>query len=158
MSLKPNDGESAAEFLARVESARDARRAVVKAAHDMQRAIDLAAIDEIEAELGDSAVALLELPFVEGMPCLLAVRCPSKMEVKRYRETNKIKKGEVDAKLAVDSAEQLGRVCLVYPKKEADGSCPAYDAILEVRPSVASQLGLEALKIGQGRAVEDAKS
>lgn len=138
--------------LEKVQQRRAARKAKVKEESDLQKALDLDAIDELEIAHGDGNVAVVEIPYESGLPCLLAARAPKPIEIKRYRETNRIKDSQVDQKKATASAEALATQCLIYPDKDT------YAKIREVRPAAAAALGLAALKLSGAQALADGKS
>lgn len=137
--------------LEEIEARREARKAALREAQEEQRAADLEAVDALEVEHGDSNITLLDLPFTPGMPTLVAGRAPTTLEIKRYRDRVKPRK---DGKPGdpVAAAEEIASVCRVYP--DAD----TYAQVLEARPGVHIQLGLEVMKLATGRAQEDAKS
>lgn len=139
-----------ADSLELIEERRAARKAAVKEQYAEQRAVDLEAIDAIEAELGDSNVAVIDVPFTPGLPTCLAVRCPSTPEVKRYQSRIKgaAQNKEVDA---IAAAEEIGLSCLRYPDKEKRA------AVIAARPGVVVTCGNEALKLAQGRAASEGK-
>jgi hypothetical protein len=132
----------------------EARRAERKAALDVQRkaqrVIDLAALDALEVEHGDSNVATVDVPYSPGLPTLAAVRCPKPPEVKRYRSRVKPdSKGRPGDPVA--AAEELAAVCVVYPDPDA------YAALCEARPGIHVQLGVAAIQLAAGRADDAGK-
>ena len=130
-----------------IEARRAARKAELAKQRQVQLAIDLEAIDAIEVELGDSAVAILDVPYSPGLPAVLAVRCPRSSELKRYQHRLKGKDPDTAA-----AAEEIGAVCIVYP--------PAGElrtALLDARPGLTVQAGTSALGLATGKARDEGK-
>jgi hypothetical protein len=136
--------------LAEVEAKRAERRAKADAARDEQKAKDLEAIMLLEDKHGESNIATVEIGHTPGLPVVLAVRCPSPVEVKRYRDTVKPKRDGTPGD-PLKAAQELAAVCLVYPDAEV------YKAVLEARPGTDSPLGVEAIKLSTGRAEAEGK-
>lgn len=134
-----------------IEKRRAERKARLEDQRKQQLAIDLEAIDALEERLGDSNVAVIELPFTPGMPALAAVRCPTKHEIKRYQD--EIRPRNVEGKLgnASEAMQLLGRVCLAYPESEALAK------LLDARPGLPTQAGTEAMTLSKGRAEAEGK-
>jgi len=130
--------------LALAEAARQKRKAGLTRAANKQKAIDTIAIDEIEAELGDASIKAADLPgHKPGLVTKIAVRCPTRAEIKRYRDMTKPdKKGRpADGSIA---NEALGAVCRVYPRDDEgkEGESAAFDAVCEAFPGVLGQCGM----------------
>lgn len=142
--------ESSTSRLAQIEAKRAARKAQIDDARNEQRATDLEAIDAIEAERGDSNVVMLEVPYSPGMVTLVAARCPSEAEVKRYRAMVKPDR-QGRAGDAVAAAELLASVTRVYPDEDA------YAVVRAARPAIHAQLGAMALTLAIGKAEEEGK-
>jgi hypothetical protein len=126
------------------EAKRAARKASLQAAADAQKAIDTEAIDEIEAELGDASIKAADLPgHKPGLVTKVAVRCPTKAEITRYRAMTKPDKKGRAADGAVAN-EALGAVCRVYPVDDPgkEGESSAFDAVCEAFPGVLAQCGM----------------
>lgn len=136
--------------LEQIEAKREARKAQAETDRKAQLAIDLEAIDALECEYGDSNVATIEVTYLPGLPVLVACRTPKSPEIKRYRDRVK-DKGNGKAGDQVAAAIELAAVCRIYPPKEA------YDLILEARPGIDTQLGVEALKLASGKASSEGK-
>jgi hypothetical protein len=134
--------------IAAVEDKRAARKAALAEAREAQRALDLAEIDALEITHGDSNIAVIELPYVDGLPTCAAVRTPKKPEVKRYQD--RIKR---DKSATAEAAEEVGKCTLVYP------SDPEVQArLLDTRPGLPVQLGVTALNLSTGKDAESGKS
>lgn len=119
-----------------VEERRAARKAKVEADRAAMYARDLEAVDAIEVELGDVNVATLE---VSGGPvALVAVRCPTAAEVKRFQ--SRMKGDKPDAAAAV---EEIGRSCAAYPARGTD----QLESLIGMRPGLLVLMGAEALKL-----------
>jgi hypothetical protein len=129
--------------LEKIEAKRAARKAALKQAEETQKAKDLEAVFNLECQLGDSNVGVMHVPYVEGLPTLIAVRAPRPVELKRFRQTvaPKDPKQAVDA---ADAAEALAHVCREYPEPEV------YQSMLAARPGLGAQLGALAIKLGTG--------
>jgi hypothetical protein len=128
--------------LEEAEKKRAARKASAQKAANAQRAIDTLAIDEIEAELGDASIKAADLPHKVGLVTKIAVRCPTKAEIKRYRDMIKPdRKGrEGDGAKA---NETLGATCRVYPPNDPGSEdSAAFDAVCEAFPGVLGQCGM----------------
>lgn len=138
--------ETSMDPIEAIEAKRAARKERLEAERKAQYAKDLEAVDALEEQLGDSNVAMIELPYTPGMPALAAVRCPTSHELKRYQDM--IRPRNVDGKLgnATEAMNQLGRSCLVFPEGDA------LAALLEARPGLPTQAGTEALGLAKGRA------
>jgi len=133
-----------------MEARRAARKAAAQAARDAQRAIDLAAINDLEIEHGDSNVATLEIPHTDGLPTMLAVKCPPPAYVKRYRDECRARKDGTPGD-AIAAAEKLADAMLIYPDAET------YARVLEARAGVRVQLGVLAIGLAAGRAESEGK-
>jgi hypothetical protein len=136
--------------LEQIEAKREARKAQAETDRKAQLAIDLEAIDALECEYGDSNVAMVEVTYLPGLPVLVACRTPKGPEIKRYRDRVK-DKGNGKSGDPIAAAIELAAVCRVYPPKEA------YDLILEARPGIDTQIGVEALKLASGKAASEGK-
>ncbi len=137
------------DALDQIEASRAKRKAALAVAQRDQRVHDLKAVDELELRLGDSNVALLEVPFTPGLPTLAAVRCPTSTEIKRYQD--RIKPRKDGSTEAIKAAEELAGTCLVYPEAEV------YAKLLEARPAIHVQLGAAAVQLAVGRAENEKK-
>lgn len=138
------------EKLAEIERRRAERKAKLDAERDEQRAIDLEALEALEAEHGESNVVTLDVPFSPGLPTMVAARCPKPAEVKRYRATVKPdSKGRPGDTVA--AAEQLAAVARIYPADDL------YAQLCEARPGVHAQLGATALGLAVGKASDEGK-
>ncbi len=126
------------------EAKRATRKAEVQKLHDARLALDLEAINELEITHGDSNVAVIRLPYTEGLPAAVACRCPKPAEVKRFRHqiTPKHPKDQPDT---IAAAEMLAGACLIYPDRET------YDRLCLARPGLAGQLSGEAMKLATGK-------
>jgi hypothetical protein len=133
--------------LQKAEAKRAARKVELKALYDAQRAIDIEALFEIETELGEANVSYVDVPHTPGMVTLSAVRCPAKLEFKRYQD--RIKNNPKDTS---GPAEELGSTCLVYPKGDAR------DALLAARPGLLVEQGVLAMTLSTGRIADEGKA
>jgi hypothetical protein len=129
---------------------REARKAKLAADAAAQEELDLEAIDALEIQLGDSNVATVKVAYTPGMPVVMAVRCPTPVEIKRFRDTVKPRK---DGKIgdAVAAAEALADVCRVYPSDEL------YAAVCEARAGAKVAMGSAAVNLASGAATDAGK-
>lgn len=133
-----------------IEARRAERKAERQAQADEQYCDDLEAIDSIDAATGDSNVAIVRVPYTVGQPVLIAARCPTPVELKRYRDMVKPRKdGSIPD--AVAAAELVADVARIYPEPDV------YKEICKARPGVAAQLGLAALNLAVGQEAEAGK-
>jgi hypothetical protein len=132
------------------QAKRAERKAAMKRAEDFAKAADLEAISDLEEQYGDSSVAVIHVPFTPGLVTACAVRCPTPVELKRYRSriTPKDQKHVPDYTTA---AEELAETCLVYPEREA------FAKVCEARPGLKVQLGVLASDLGVGKAEREGK-
>lgn len=138
-----------------VEAKRAARKAAAEACREVQLASDLDAIDSIEAERGDSNVAVIRLPYTRDLPAAVAVRVPSLAEMKRYRDRVRPSKDGRNRDVQPDQvqpAEEIGATCRVYPTDET-----VFRALCEARPGLLVQMGVRALELGSGREESEGK-
>lgn len=132
----------------------ETRRADRVKANDAKRAeqhlADLGAIEELEIELGEGAVAIVEIPeYTPGCVTMVAARAPNTAEVKRYRFMAADKPGKRNDVVpgdAVGAAEQLADTCLKYPDPEA------FEKVCLARPGLKAQLGTFAVQLVLGKA------
>lgn len=129
------------------EAKRAARKAAVEERHKAQRAIDLEAVMVLEDDLGDSNVAVLEVPFTLGLPCLVAAKTPSAAVVKRYQDRVRGKRDGSPPDFTVATIE-VGESCLVYPAKDS----PEREALLKSRPALLVAVGKAALDLATAQA------
>ena len=137
-----NEEKKEIDPLAAAEAKRAARKAAAQKAADAQKAVDTDAIDEIEAELGDASIKAADLPHKAGLVTKIAVRCPTRAEIKRYRDMTKPSKNGREADGA-RANEALGATCRVYPPNDpgAEDSA-AFEAVCEAFPGVLGQCGM----------------
>ena len=140
------------ERRAALEQRRAARNTEHELGRQMQELEDLESIFELETEHGVSRIAKVRIPYTPGSPCVLAVRCPSPGEMKRYRDMSiATRKGQVDPKASAAAAESLATACLVYPSEEV------YGKIREDRPGVHVMMGVAAAQLALGEIEEEGK-
>lgn len=133
-----------------VRARRAEREAEETRLRDAQLAVDLTAIDELEATHGASNVKVIVLPYTKGLPAAAAVRTPKPAEVKRYRDRVKPDRKGNPPDYAEHGAE-LAAVCLLYPDKET------YAKLCEARSGLPVQLGTAALELATGAESEAGK-
>jgi hypothetical protein len=142
----------ATDRIAEIEARRNARKAALLAQEDEQRATDIEALDKAEVEHGDSNVCHMDVPYTPGMPTMVIARCPSPVHVKRYQDRVKPKaNGRASPDAPMDAARELTAMVLVYPSKEV------FAELVEQRPSLDLQLGVEALGLAQASRADEGK-
>jgi hypothetical protein len=134
-----------------IEEKREAHKRAVQEKYDAQRAIDLEAVFELECQHGDSNVSTIDIPHTDGLPTLVAVKCPKPEYIKRYRDTVKPKRDGSPGGDAVEAAETIASVCVVYPDPAT------YESVRAARGGVHVQAGLAALKLASGKAADEGK-
>jgi hypothetical protein len=141
---------TSAEKIIEIEKRRADRKKASDDKRDVQRVIDLEAIEELEIELGEGSVAVVDIPeFTPGCVTLVAARSPNTAEVKRYRFMASDKPGKRNDVIpgdAVGAAEQLAETCLKYPDAEA------FEKVCSERPGLKAQLGTFAVQLVLGKA------
>jgi len=111
-----------------------------------QELADLEEIEKLRAELGRSNVALVEVPFTPGLPVLVAARCATPAEVKKFQDRLREEKPDHAA-----AAKEVGALCRKYPDAEA------WAKLIAARPIVAVQVGTAALNLASGKLREAGK-
>lgn len=147
--------ETPQEKIERIQAQRKAIRDALDVQRVEQEAADLEAIADLEVEHGPSNVAVLRINYAPGLPSLVAVRIPSKAEMKRYRDTIKpgtgrggqLKVGDFDL-----AYSQIGGACIVYPP-----AGELRDALLDQRSAVKVEAGHAAVKLGESRDADEGK-
>jgi len=134
-----------------IEARRAARKAELQEKRDAQYVIDLQRLDELEIEHGDSNIGRVDMTHYDpGLPTMVLCRTPTEMEMKRYTDRLKERKGKKGD--ASEAARELAVTCRVYP--EAD----AFKEMEGARPGIRVQLGVQAAELAVGRSVDDAKN
>lgn len=111
--------------VADIEARRAARRAALEQAREKQLEIDLAALDAAEEEHGcDRVVRIDATAWQDGLATLAVFRMPTAPEMRRFQDQTKTQPNGKPGN-AVAAGEQLARVCLLYPTREA------YEAMCE---------------------------
>jgi hypothetical protein len=133
--------------LEEIEARRAERKARLEEERNAQRALDLEAIDALEVEHGDNSVAVIDVPYTQGLPTCAAVRCPKPSELKRYQARLKEQKPDT-----AKAAEEIGAVAQIYPPVGDDR-----DGLHAARPGLLVQLGVAALGLSTGKAQSEGK-
>lgn len=116
------------------------RDAEIDEARAEQMLVDLEAIEALKTELGHSNVATEEIPFTPGLPVLVAVRCPTPLEIKRFQ--GRMKKGpDGEDPDSIAAGQEMGAACRKYPDDET------WAKVLKARPGVVVALGVAALRL-----------
>lgn len=132
-----------------IREKREARKEKLRADFDEQRAIDLEAVDDLEIEHGDNAIASVDIPYRPGEPTLVCVRAPNVAEMKRYRARVKPRKGGEVA--AVEAAEELARSVMVYPGPEMR------ETLTQRIPMLEANAGVKALQLAGAISEDEGK-
>lgn len=136
------------------EAKRAKRKAAAQDAADAQKAIDTEAIDALEASLGDASIKAIDVPHKAGLVTKVAVRCPTKPEIKRYHDRVKPTRDRRNVEVPGDVAaahEEIGAVTVVYPDKESFALlCEAFTGLL-------GQCGVHAVALSYGEAEKEGK-
>lgn len=136
----PVEQKSAVDRLAEREAAREARDAELAEKRAEQKIADLDAIEALELERGESNVATAEVPYTPGLPVLVAARCPTEAEIKRYQA--RLRKGtDGEDPDPVKAGQEVGAACRIYPDDET------FARVLKARPGVLVALGVAALRL-----------
>lgn len=134
------DKSTAAQRVAEANARRVARREVAAKAELERLAIDLEAIDALEAEHGHERIKVLSVAYhTPDLPVRVAVRTPDQPEMDRYRATVRdrgepgsrgFRKGDV-----IKAHEDLAAVTLVYPDE------PTFALLCALKPALKGQVG-----------------
>lgn len=135
--------------LEKAEAERAERKAKRTPALKAQKAIDTRAISALEEQYGDDAVTAVDVPFHVGHVAKVACRCPSKIELKIYRDSVKTRRDGTPGD-AAKAHETIGEQCLIYPDAKA------FAELAELVPGLLGQLGVYAVALSTG-AEEDEK-
>ena len=129
-----------------INARREARKAALAARAAEQETRDIEALDDFEAERGDTSVAAVRVAYTPGLTTMAIVRCPTRAEIKRFQARTKGKDPDV-----VAAATELAEACLLYPQGEA------YAQLVEARPGLPVQLGTAAIRLATGQAEAEGK-
>jgi hypothetical protein len=128
-----------------IKETREERKARIKEAEETQYELDMEQINDLELTHGDSNIAVVRVPYTEGLPVCIAVRTPKPNEIKRWRAMYKGKSTEADTQ----ALEDLARVCCVYPDKNT------LLQVLEARPAMLINMADAAVSLStSSRALE----
>jgi hypothetical protein len=133
--------------LAEIERNRQARKDKLAAERNVQRALDLEAIDALEVEHGDANISIIELDYVPGLPTCVAVKVTPPAVLLRYQARLRN-----EDKTTVDAAKEVCDSCRIYPSDDE-----TWTALLQVRPALYTQMGVEAVNLGRGKTAAEAK-
>ena len=139
------------ETIEEIQHRRAARKAAHQVAHDEQARRDLAALDELELEHGDGAVATIKTGrFAPGLPTFAVVRAPSGAQYKRF--VDQVRKAGQNLEARGKAQDLLGESCLVYPREKAER-----DAMLAEFPGLLVSASVEAARLADLRGEEEGK-
>lgn len=150
-SVQPARSEAESTIQA-IEERREKRRAELDQKRLVQRAKDLEALDELEAERGVERLVRIELArYAEGCPTMVVFGMPEKVQAKRFQDMSRDrgdKKGDT-----IEAARQLAEVLVIYPARDSE----LWSKTKETFTFVCEHGALEAIKAAQGKAAEEGK-
>lgn len=136
-----------------IEKRRAERREKHDKARSEQEAIDLEAIDALEAIEGTPLRTMTANEFTVGVPYRIAFRTPSPAEYKRYCDQVGIAKAKNDPLAQRKAMELLAAVCLSYPAKDSEPLI----ALLQASPGLLLSVGLQCSMAAELRAEDEGK-
>jgi hypothetical protein len=135
--------------IAKIKRERAKRKEALAEARDSQRAIDLAALNDIEVERGDGNVAAVEVSrYSPGLVTLVVVRALTRPELKRFRD--RVRGENADNAAA---AEEAGLSALLYPSPDSEDWTRLFDAVT----GILTRAGVEAVRLAAGTEREQGK-
>jgi len=137
--------------IAEIEQKRAERKAALAAAREEQLANDLEALDALEQEHGDHAIARLDVDgFKPGHTAFVALRSPSSIEYQRFCDM--IARAGNDAKKKLEAQNMLAESCWCYPKEK-----DARKAMLEAYPGMLLSVAVRAMKLAEATEAAEGK-
>lgn len=136
-----------------IERSRADRRAAQEQARADQETADLVAIDAMESEQGQSLHTMTANGYKPGVPLKIAFRAPTAPEYKRYCDMVGKAQGKGDHVERRRAQEMMAECCLMYPSQGE-----ARTAMLAAFPGVLISLAIEAAKVAELRAEDEAKN
>lgn len=133
-----------------IRARRAARELATGVLHEDQECIDLEAIDAIEVERGEALVVTRVTRWQPGVVALVAHRCPTSPEFKRFQDMAKGVGGKPGDPLGATNL--IADCCLEYPSKDE------YVKALAVCPGVHVSAGTAAIVKVSGRVEVESKS
>ncbi len=128
----------------------DEQRAKATAAKEEQQAIDAQALYDAGEEHGVDKIREVPLTsFLPGLPTLVVIRRPTKMEHKRFTDLTAKKGAETPEYMK--AAEQLAGACVVYPPKEV------YEEMCAECPGIKVPIGVAAANLAGAQLIDAAK-
>jgi hypothetical protein len=135
-----SDKLTSEQAIAKINTARAARKAANQAVWDDQRALDLAALSDIEAERGDDNVASVAVSrYQPGLPTLVVVRALTGAELRCFRDQTKGEKADLNR-----VTELVGSESRLYPDQAA------WESLLEAIPGLAMRAGVASIRLAAG--------
>jgi hypothetical protein len=143
----------AADRLAAIRAKRAARAASQQEREDCQKATDLEAIDALEDAQDYHGVRVLDIDYVDGLPCTIAVRTPKACEVKRYHDRLRVKtrRGAAEAPDGIGAQSELGSACIIYPTGDVLAQ------LVAIRSGIPVSAGMAAVELAQARDADEGK-
>ena len=146
------------EKIAAQQARRDANKDAFELAHAEQQFADLERLASLEEEHGFERVQRFDVPAWnpgEGAATMVLARVPRAKEaiVKRFEQTAaKAKDG--DGKI-LEAGHLLARSCIVYPSERDEKEL--YEATMDLAAAMLSHVGVQIMKLVQGKAEEEKK-
>ncbi len=126
------------------------QRAKATAVKEAQQVIDSEALYEAGEEHGVDKIREVPMTsYIPGLPTMVVIRRPEKMEHKRFTDAT-AKKG-ADTPEYIKAAEQLASVCVVYPPKEV------YEKMCTECPGIKVPIGVAAANLAGAQLIDAAK-
>lgn len=136
-----------------IEERRAKRKAGIAEAREVQFAVDLEALDELEIAHGDGAVERLDVErFVPPHPTFVVLKTPSSAQYKRFCDQVSRATKHQDPKARRDAENMLGESCWIYPA-EPD----ARKSMLEEFPGLILSVAIRAAKLVEANEVAEGK-
>lgn len=134
-----------------LEQRREERREALRQKRDEQLVKDLEAAEKLEEEHGFVA-GVSVTRFVEGHAARAFVKAPEPAQYKRYRDN--VGKGvqKENAKHVREAQDELANACWVYPLTPEERN-----AMAEEHAGIRTQIALAAIRLAEGRQVEEGK-
>jgi hypothetical protein len=134
-----------------IEARRAARKAEIATAREEQYALDLEALDGLEVEHGDGAIARLDVErFVSGHPTFIVMKAPSGIQYKRFCDQVAQATKKQDPKGRRDAENLLGASCWVYPAEEEKRK-----AMLDAFPGLLLSIAIKAAQLVEAREAKE---
>lgn len=111
-----------------------------------QELLDLDAIESLESEHGAAALGQVEVKYTPGLPTVVVVRTPKRVEIKRFREECKAPNADIQ-----EAQDKLADVCVLYPAPEVRPE------LWEKYPGIKAMVAQKCILLAAGHAETRAK-